>query len=107
MFIFIHTQLISISVLADTLKIPERGIEKPVRMCVCDVYKGQGSNMCVSGRLDAGYLQPNDRLLLVPQGDVVNLKSMCVFVCVCDMVTQKCVVFIYSDSISYVCVCLG
>lgn len=60
----------------DMLKVPERGIEKPVRICVCDVYKGQGSNMCVSGRLDAGYLQPNDRLLLMPQGDVVNLKNI-------------------------------
>ncbi|XP_050693971.1 protein HBS1-like [Eriocheir sinensis] len=60
----------------DTLKVPVRAVEKPVRMCVCDVYKGQGAYMCVSGRLDAGYLQANDRLLLLPQGDIVGLKAV-------------------------------
>ncbi|KAG7160014.1 HBS1-like protein-like [Homarus americanus] len=58
----------------DQLKLPERGISRPVRMCVNDVYKGQGSNMCVSGRLDTGYVQNSDRLLLLPQGDVITVK---------------------------------
>lgn len=57
------------------MKVPERGISRPVRMCVSDVYKGQGSNMCVGGRLETGYIQCNDRLLLLPQGDVLNVKS--------------------------------
>lgn len=60
----------------DQLKVPERSISRPVRMCVSDVYKGQGSNMCVSGRLDTGYIQQNDRLLLLPQGDVLNVKGV-------------------------------
>ncbi|XP_045614071.1 protein HBS1 [Procambarus clarkii] len=60
----------------DKLKVPERGISRPVRLCVSDVYKGQGSNMCVSGRLDTGYVQQNDRLLLLPQGDVLNVKGV-------------------------------
>lgn len=57
------------------MPVPERGVERPVRMCAGDVYKGQGSSMCVSGRLDTGYVQSGDRLLLLPQGDVLNVKG--------------------------------
>lgn len=57
------------------MAVPERGVQRPVRMCVGDVYKGQGSSMCVSGRLDTGYVQSGDRLLLLPQGDVLNVKG--------------------------------
>ncbi|XP_071513951.1 protein HBS1 isoform X1 [Panulirus ornatus] len=60
----------------DKMKVPERGISRPVRMCVSDVYKGQGSNMCVGGRLETGYIQSNDRLLLLPQGDLLNVKGV-------------------------------
>ncbi|KAK4317282.1 hypothetical protein Pmani_011622 [Petrolisthes manimaculis] len=60
----------------DNMTVPERGVVRPVRMCVGDVYKGQGSSMCVSGRLDTGYVQASDRLLLLPQGDVLNVKNV-------------------------------
>ncbi|KAK7079318.1 HBS1-like protein [Halocaridina rubra] len=60
----------------DGLKVPERGVSRPVRMCISDVYKGQGSNMCVGGRLDTGYVQNGDRLLLLPQGNVLNVKGV-------------------------------
>lgn len=60
----------------DGLKVPERGVCRPVRMCISDVYKGQGSNMCVGGRLDTGYIQNNDRLLLLPMPSVLTVKSV-------------------------------
>lgn len=60
----------------DALKVPERGVSRPVRMCISDVYKGQSSNMCVGGRLDTGYIQNGDRLLLLPQGNILIVKGV-------------------------------
>ncbi|CAL4068024.1 unnamed protein product, partial [Meganyctiphanes norvegica] len=60
----------------DKLKVPDRGVSRPVRMCISDVFKGQGSNMCVSGRLETGYVQNGDRLMLLPHGDIVVAKGV-------------------------------
>lgn len=57
------------------MKVPERAVTRPVRMCISDLYKGQGSNMCVGGKLDTGYVQNGDRLLLLPPGEVVTVKG--------------------------------
>ena len=35
----------------DNFKPPERPIDKPFRMCVSDVYKGQGSGFTVTGKV--------------------------------------------------------
>ncbi|XP_027230801.2 protein HBS1 isoform X1 [Penaeus vannamei] len=60
----------------DKMKVPERAVTRPVRMCISDLYKGQGSNMCVGGKLDTGYVQNGDRLLLLPPGEVVTVKGV-------------------------------
>ncbi|KAB7499441.1 HBS1-like protein [Armadillidium nasatum] len=60
----------------DNLPVPERAINRPIRFCISDVYKGQGSSMCVGGRLETGYIQNGDRLMLMPQGDIATVKGI-------------------------------
>ncbi|XP_076046207.1 translation elongation factor EF-1alpha (GTPase) HBS1 isoform X2 [Oratosquilla oratoria] len=60
----------------DKMKVPERNVTKPSRLCASDVYKGQGANMCVAGRLETGYVQNGDRLFLLPQGEVLTVKGV-------------------------------
>ncbi|MCL4141613.1 UNVERIFIED_CONTAM: hypothetical protein GTU68_052050 [Idotea baltica] len=60
----------------DKLKVPERAINRPIRFCISDVYKGQGSSMCVGGRLETGYVQNGDRTMLMPQTEVLAVKSV-------------------------------
>ena len=38
----------------DGLQPPERSVDKPLRLCVSDVFKGMGSGICVSGKIEAG-----------------------------------------------------
>jgi elongation factor 1 alpha-like protein len=60
----------------DGFKPPERQIDKPFRLCVGDVFKGMGSGFSVSGTVQAGSVQPGDRLLVMPQSEVANVKSV-------------------------------
>lgn len=48
---------------------------KPLRMCVVDVFKGMGSGFSVSGIIHAGAVQPGDRLLVMPQGEMLTVKG--------------------------------
>merc|ERR1739838_95612 len=43
---------------------------------ISDVFKGQGSNMCASGKLETGYVQNGDRLMLLPHEDIVVVKGV-------------------------------
>ncbi|XP_074642147.1 HBS1-like protein isoform X3 [Tubulanus polymorphus] len=62
----------------DKFRPPERPVEKPFRMCVADVYKGMTSGFAISGKVEAGYVQNGDRLLIMPIGESAYVKSVTV-----------------------------
>ena len=65
--------------LIDRLKPPERPISKPFRLCITDVFRATGigaGTVSVSGRIDCGGVEVNERILLRPSGDVVTIKTI-------------------------------
>ncbi|XP_027706451.1 HBS1-like protein isoform X5 [Vombatus ursinus] len=60
----------------DSFKSPQRSIEKPFRLCVSDVFKDQGSGFCVTGKVEAGYIQTGDRLLAMPPNETCTAKGI-------------------------------
>ncbi|XP_036727433.1 HBS1-like protein isoform X4 [Balaenoptera musculus] len=60
----------------DSFKPPRRSVDKPFRLCVSDVFKDQGSGFCVTGKIEAGYIQTGDRLLAVPPNETCTAKGI-------------------------------
>ncbi|XP_053448730.1 HBS1-like protein isoform X2 [Nycticebus coucang] len=60
----------------DSFKPPQRSVDKPFRLCVSDVFKDQGSGFCVSGKIEAGYIQTGDRLLAMPPNETCTAKGI-------------------------------
>uniref|UniRef100_A0A3B4AYJ5 HBS1-like protein n=1 Tax=Periophthalmus magnuspinnatus TaxID=409849 RepID=A0A3B4AYJ5_9GOBI len=54
-------------------KAPQRSIDKPFRLCVSDVFK-QGSGFCITGKIEAGYVQTGDRILAMPPNETCTVK---------------------------------
>lgn len=59
----------------DEFSPPQRPIDKPFRLCVSDVYKGQGS-FTISGKVESGSVQNNDRVVVMPAGENGMLKAL-------------------------------
>lgn len=57
-------------------KIPERAIDRPLRMSVSDIYKGTGSGFCISGRVETGVLCLNDKVLVGASREQAQVKSL-------------------------------
>lgn len=61
----------------DSLQLPERSLEKPLRISISDVFKAAGTgNINVTGRVEAGYISKDDQVLLMPGNEVVTVKSL-------------------------------
>lgn len=60
----------------DALKAPQRSVDKPFRLCVSDVFKDQGSGFCVTGKIEAGYIQTGDRILAMPPNETCTVKGI-------------------------------
>ena len=60
----------------DKFKPPERLVEKPFRMLISDVYKPQQSGLCVSGRIEAGFAQKDDKVLLSPSNELATVRGI-------------------------------
>lgn len=60
----------------DTFKAPQRSVDKPFRLCVSDVFKDQGSGFCVTGKIEAGYIQTGDRILAMPPNETCTVKGI-------------------------------
>ncbi|KAL8596940.1 hypothetical protein ACOMHN_027886 [Nucella lapillus] len=56
---------------------PERPMDKPLRVSISDVFKSPGG-LAVSGKVNAGYLQAGDRVLVMPSGDMAAVKNIVV-----------------------------
>jgi len=61
----------------DALKTPERAVEKPFRMSISDVFKGQ-SGVSLTGRLEAGLVVREDRVLCSPLNEICYVKGVLV-----------------------------
>ena len=62
--------------LIDAFQLPTRFVDRPVRMCVQDVFRGLTLGQTVAGKLESGTILPRDRLLLLPLGETVSVKAM-------------------------------
>jgi len=60
----------------DLFKSPPRPIDKPFRLCVSDVYKGQGSGFVIAGKVESGSVQNNDRIILMPANEGGSIKGL-------------------------------
>ncbi|XP_053743888.1 HBS1-like protein isoform X1 [Synchiropus splendidus] len=60
----------------DAFKAPPRSVEKPFRLCVSDVFKDQGSGFCVTGKIEAGYIQTGDKILAMPPNETCTVKGI-------------------------------
>jgi len=68
----------------ESFKPPERLVNKPMRMCVQDIFKGQGSSLSVSGRMEAGDIQNGDRVLVMPTAEPATVKGILI-----DEISEK------------------
>uniref|UniRef100_A0A8C9YZR8 HBS1-like protein n=1 Tax=Sander lucioperca TaxID=283035 RepID=A0A8C9YZR8_SANLU len=60
----------------DAFKAPQRSVDKPFRLCVSDVFKDQGSGFCVTGKIEAGYIQTGERILAMPPNETCTVKGI-------------------------------
>ncbi|KAM3860933.1 HBS1-like protein [Diretmus argenteus] len=60
----------------DAFKPPQRSVDKPFRLCVSDVFKDQGSGFCVTGKIEAGYIQAGERILAMPPNETCTVKGI-------------------------------
>lgn len=60
----------------ENFKVPERAIDRPLRMSVSDIYKGTGSGFCISGRIETGVLCLNDKVLVGASREQAQVKSL-------------------------------
>ncbi|XP_077442752.1 HBS1-like protein [Stigmatopora argus] len=60
----------------DAFKPPQRSVDKPFRLCVSDVFKDQGSGFCVTGKIEAGYIQTGEKLLAMPPNETCHVKGI-------------------------------
>ncbi|XP_063967975.1 uncharacterized protein LOC129280654 isoform X1 [Lytechinus pictus] len=62
----------------DKLKPPKRSIEQSMRLCVSDVFKGMGSGVSVSGKIETGSLQIGEKIMVMPAGENGLIKVITV-----------------------------
>ncbi|XP_034658908.1 HBS1-like protein isoform X1 [Drosophila subobscura] len=60
----------------ENFKIPERALDRPLRMSVSDIYKGTGSGFCISGRVETGVMCVNDKVLVGASREQAQVKSL-------------------------------
>ena len=60
----------------DTLQVPAKPTEKPLRIPVQDVYSITGVGTVPVGRIETGILRPNDKIIFEPADKVGEVKSI-------------------------------
>ncbi|XP_067935703.1 HBS1-like protein isoform X3 [Watersipora subatra] len=60
----------------ENFKPPERLVNKPLRMCVQDIFKGMSGSFSVAGRMEAGDIQNGDRVLVMPSAEYATVKGI-------------------------------
>ena len=61
----------------DTMKTPPRAMEKSFRLAISDIFRAQtGSGWSVAGRVEAGLVMKEDKLIVSPLLEVCTVKSV-------------------------------
>jgi len=55
---------------------PEKPIDKPLRIPIQDVYSITGAGTVPVGRVETGKMKPNDKIIVMPDGAVGEVKSI-------------------------------
>ena len=55
---------------------PEKPINKPLRIPIQDVYSITGAGTVPVGRIETGKMKPNDKIIVMPDGVVGEIKSI-------------------------------
>jgi elongation factor 1 alpha-like protein len=65
----------------DSFQQPERLVEKPFRMSISDIFRAQSASsggICVAGRIESGFVQKEDRVLVMPLNALANVRQVLV-----------------------------
>lgn len=63
----------------DTFSLPQRNIQKPLRVCIYDYYKASIGTLigdCVSVKIESGILKERDEVVLMPHNIIVGVKAI-------------------------------
>jgi len=60
----------------DRLTPPERSVDRPLRLCIGDVYKDRQAGLCIGGKLEAGVIAAGDRVTLMPANETCTVRSV-------------------------------
>ena len=60
----------------DEFSEPEKPINKPLRIPIQDVYSITGAGTVPVGRIETGKMKPNDKIIVMPDGVVGEVKSI-------------------------------
>ena len=60
----------------DTLTVPPKPTEKPLRLPIQDVYSISGFGTVPVGRVETGVLRPGDQIVIMPSGAKAEVKSI-------------------------------
>lgn len=55
---------------------PVRNTEKPLRLCISNVYKGVTGNLTVEGKVETGSVEAGDRVVVMPNGTTAQVKMV-------------------------------
>jgi len=60
----------------DTLKVPPKPVDKPLRLPIQDVYSISGFGTVPVGRVETGVMKPGDQIIIMPSGIKTDVKSI-------------------------------
>ncbi len=60
----------------DSIQLPPKPIEKPLRLPVQDVYDIKGIGIVPVGRIETGVMKPGDQIVFMPSGAKAEVKSI-------------------------------
>ncbi len=60
----------------DSIQLPPKPIEKPLRLPVQDVYDIKGIGVVPVGRIETGVMKPTDQIVFMPSGIKAEVKSI-------------------------------
>jgi len=56
-------------------------IDRPLRLCITDVFKAMGAGVAVAGMIHTGSVQAGDRIVVVPAAETALVKGLQAFTC--------------------------
>lgn len=60
----------------DTLTVPNKPVDKPLRLPIQDAYSISGFGLVPVGRVETGVMKPGDQIIIMPSGIKTEVKSI-------------------------------